>query len=199
LKDGELYDYGMDGKLTAEEKQSLLWLARAAMEAGVRGKTVPRLDESQLSETLRAEGASFITLTIKGNLRGCIGALEPYQSLAEDVREHAVAAAMEDYRFPQVQERELAEIHIEISRLTIPTSLEYTGADDLPGKLYPGKDGVILRDGFRRATFLPQVWEKIPKTEEFLANLCLKMGASPDAWRRKHLDVLVYQVEEFHE
>ena len=60
-------------------------------------------------------------------------------------------------------------------------------------------DGVILRDGFHRATFLPQVWEKIPNPEEFLNNLCYKMGAKPDLWRRKHLDVLTYQVEEFHE
>jgi AMMECR1 domain-containing protein len=66
-------------------------------------------------------------------------------------------------------------------------------------KLRPNMDGVILRDGIRRATFLPQVWEKIPDTATFLANLCYKMGDSPDAWKRRHLDVQVYQVEEFHE
>jgi AMMECR1 domain-containing protein len=60
-------------------------------------------------------------------------------------------------------------------------------------------DGVILRDSIRRATFLPQVWEKIPEPAEFLANLCYKMGAAPDIWKRKHMEVLVYQVEEFHE
>jgi len=60
-------------------------------------------------------------------------------------------------------------------------------------------DGVILKDGFRRATFLPQVWEKVANKEEFLSHLCMKMGASPDQWKRKHLEVLVYQVEEFHE
>jgi AMMECR1 domain-containing protein len=60
-------------------------------------------------------------------------------------------------------------------------------------------DGVILRDGIHRATFLPQVWEKIPDPSEFLANLCYKMGAAPDTWKRKKLEVLVYHVEEFHE
>jgi AMMECR1 domain-containing protein len=60
-------------------------------------------------------------------------------------------------------------------------------------------DGVILQDGFRRATFLPQVWEKIPAPEHFLSELCLKMGAPADLWRRKPLDVSIYQVEEFHE
>jgi AmmeMemoRadiSam system protein A len=136
---------------------------------------------------------------VSGQLRGCIGALEPYQPLAEDVREHAVAAALEDPRFPPVSERELNGIEIEISRLTRPISLEYKDANDLLSKLRPGVDGVILRDAFRRATFLPQVWEKISDPAEFLDNLCYKMGASPDLWRRKHLDVLTYQVEEFRE
>jgi AmmeMemoRadiSam system protein A len=189
----------VDVLLLPEEKQTLLKIARQSLEAGVRRLTLSNLDLAALPPTLRAEGASFVTLTVHGDLRGCIGALEPYQSLAEDVREHAVAAALEDYRFPQVQENELAEIQIEVSRLTIPVPLDYKNAGDLIAKIRPCVDGVILRDGFRRATFLPQVWDKIPDTAAFLANLCYKMGAMPDTWKRKHLDVLVYQVEEFHE
>ncbi len=189
----------MTDQLTLEEKQRLLTLARQALEHGVRGQPLPAIEDASLTPTLRANGASFVTLTVRGNLRGCIGALEPYQSLAEDVREHAIAAALEDYRFPPVQERELADIHIEVSRLTQPVPLEYSTADDLLAKLRPGVDGVILKDGFRRATFLPQVWEKVADKEEFLSHLCMKMGAPSDQWKRKHLDVLVYQVEEFHE
>ena len=194
-----MYDIVMEGNLTLEEKQTLLRLARQALESGVRGKPLEPIDENLLTPNLRKEGASFVTLTVHTNLRGCIGALEPYQSLAEDVREHAVAAALEDYRFPKVQEKELGDINIEVSRLTLPTPLNYKDAEDLISKLHPGKDGVILRDGIRRATFLPQVWEKIPDVAEFLDNLCYKMGAAPDTWRRKPLKVLVYQVEEFHE
>ena len=189
----------MGDHLTPQEKQTLLRLARQALEFRVRGKPIPSLDKTSLTPALLAEGASFVTLTVKGNLRGCIGALEPYQALVEDVREHAVAAALEDYRFPTVQENELAGIEIEVSRLTMPVPLNYNDADDLLGKLRPGVDGVILRDGFRRATFLPQVWEKIPDPAGFLANLCYKMGAAPDTWKHKHLEVLIYQVEEFHE
>jgi uncharacterized protein len=189
----------INDKLTPEEKQTLLKLARQSLEAGVRGTPLPTLEPAVLPPALRAEGASFVTLTVHGELRGCIGALEPYQSLAEDVCEHAVAAALEDYRFPQLQKNELAKIQIEVSRLTIPVPLDYKDAGDLLAKLRPGVDGVILRDGFRRATFLPQVWEKIPDAAAFLANLCYKMGAAPDTWKRKHLEVLVYQVEEFHE
>jgi AmmeMemoRadiSam system protein A len=157
------------------------------------------LEDASLTPHLREEGASFVTLTVRGQLRGCIGALEPYQPLAEDVREHAVAAALEDPRFPPVSERELNGIQIEVSRLTRPIPLEYKDAGDLLSKLQPHVDGVILRDVFRRATFLPQVWEKISDPAEFLDNLCYKMGASPDLWRRKHLDVLTYRVEEFRE
>jgi AmmeMemoRadiSam system protein A len=98
-----------------------------------------------------------------------------------------------------VQEKELDKIQIEVSRLTIPVALDYRDPADLLTKIRPGVDGVILRDGMRRATFLPQVWEKIADPATFLANLCYKMGAAPDTWKRKHLDVLVYQVEEFHE
>lgn len=189
----------MSDPLTSEEKQTLLRLARQALELGVRGEKLPPLGWESLSPTLRADGASFVTLTEGGNLRGCIGALEAYRPLAEDVREHAIAAALNDYRFPPVQTAELGAIQVEVSRLTAPVPLAYSSPEDLPAKLRPGVDGVVLRDGSRRATFLPQVWEKLPNAKEFLDNLCYKMGAAPDLWRRKRLNVLVYQVEEFHE
>jgi AmmeMemoRadiSam system protein A len=189
----------MQDELTLEERNTLLRLARQALEFCVRGETLPPLDESTLTPSLRADGASFVTLTVNGQLRGCIGALESHRPLAQDVREHAVAAALEDPRFPRVRERELKGIQIEVSRLTRPVPLEYKDANDLLSRLRPHVDGVILRDAFRRATFLPQVWEKIPNPVEFLRNLCYKMDVHPDAWRTQHFDVLTYQVEEFHE
>lgn len=189
----------MKEKLTLDEQRTLLRLAREAMESAVRGVKLPPLDASTLTPRLREHGASFVTLTMGGQLRGCIGALEARQPLAEDVREHAVAAALEDPRFPPVGEDELSGINIEVSRLTRPVPLEYKDADDLLSKLRPHVDGVILSEGFRRATFLPQVWEKIPHPSAFLDNLCYKMGANPAAWRTRHLEVFTYQVEEFHE
>lgn len=189
----------MSNALTQDEKTTLLKLARQALQAAVKGEVPPALDPDSLTPTLLAEGASFVTLTRHGALRGCIGALEAYQSLVDDVREHAAAAALEDYRFPNVRESELEQIDIEISRLTVPVALDYVDGDDLLKKLHPGVDGVILRDGRQRATFLPQVWDKIPNPAEFLANLCHKMGVPEDAWKKKHLEVLTYEVEEFHE
>src|SRR5262249_28209594 len=189
----------MQEQLTLDEQNILLRLAREAVERGVKGEEGSPLDPTSLPPSLFEVGSSFVTLTIGGQLRGCIGSLNAYQPLAEDVREHAVAAALNDPRFPPVRENELKGIQIEVSRLTRPTPLEYKDADDLLCKLRPHVDGVILRDAFHRATFLPQVWEKIPDPADFLNNLCYKMGVRQDAWRSKHLEVSTYQVEEFHE
>ena len=185
--------------LSHSEKQQLLELARQALEAGVRREPVPPLNLDNFSQSLRNAGASFVTLTCQGELRGCIGALEAYQPLVEDVSQHAIAAAMQDYRFPPVQPDELNQIEIEISVLTSPQPVEYGSPAELLEILHPGIDGVILRDGISRATFLPQVWEKIPDKATFMSHLCEKMGAPYDLWLRKRLQVLIYQVEEFRE
>lgn len=189
----------MTDPLTAGEKQILLRLAREAMEYAVLGKKLTPLDVHSLTPHLRENGASFVTLTIDDELRGCIGALEAFQPLAEDVREHAVAAALEDPRFLPVDKTELNRIRLEVSRLTAPHLLEYSSSEDLLTKLRPHVDGVILKKNSRRATFLPQVWEKIPNPADFLDHLCDKMGAQSDLWRSAKLQVYIYQVEEFHE
>jgi AMMECR1 domain-containing protein len=90
-------------------------------------------------------------------------------------------------------------LSIEISRLTEPEKLDYGAPRDLLTLLHPHIDGVVLRDGHRRATFLPQVWEKVDTVEEFLEHLSRKMGAPSDYWRRKKLEVFTYRVEMFCE
>jgi AmmeMemoRadiSam system protein A len=185
--------------LSTEERSILLHLARQALESGVRNQPLEPLDLDTLPEQLRETGVTFVTLTEREMLRGCVGALEAYQPLAEDVREHAIAAALEDYRFPPVRPEEIPWIKIEISRLTTPVPLEYDKPEDLPKLLRRGVDGVVLRDGMRRATFLPQVWEKLPDPREFLEHLCSKMGVDANYWRYHKLQVFIYQVEEFQE
>lgn len=189
----------MSETLSDGESKILLRLARESIEHAVRGEPLPPLDLKSVPGSLREHGASFVTLTIHGELRGCIGTLEAYQPLAEDVREHAIAAALNDPRFLPVTESELSRIHIEVSRLSAPRLLEYASGEDLLERLNPHVDGVILKDGTRRATFLPQVWEKIPNPADFLDQLCLKMGARRNAWREGNLQIFTYQVEEFHE
>jgi AmmeMemoRadiSam system protein A len=159
----------------------------------------PALEKDLLTPALSTIGASFVTLTIRGELRGCIGSLEGHQPLFEDVMEHAVQAALEDYRFPPVSEKEISAIKIEISRLTAPVPVSYKAPMDILTVVHAPHDGVILKDGFRRATFLPQVWSQLPDLDDFLSHLCAKMGASSDLWRRKVLEVSIYHVEEFAE
>lgn len=185
--------------LTPAERQTLLCLARQAVQAAASGTALPEPDPVEFSPRLAAPGVVFVTLTRQGELRGCVGALEAYQPLVLDVCEHAAAAARRDFRFFPVLPEELPEIQIEISRLTAPQPLEYSQPQDLPDRLRPGVDGVVLVYQGRRATFLPQVWEKLPDPEEFLSHLCMKMGAAAELWRQTHLEVRIYQVEEFHE
>ncbi len=185
--------------LTDAEKGILLCIARESLAAAVEGSTLPRLELNALPEALRAEGASFVTLTVGGALRGCIGTLEAYQPLALDVELRAAEAALEDPRFSPVLPAELPHIQIEVSRLTYPVPLAYQTPDELITALRPGIDGVVLRDGLHRATFLPQVWAQLPEPGQFLDQLCYKMGAQPALWREGHPQVLTYQVEEFHE
>lgn len=189
----------MDMKLSEEEKKYLLQLARAMIANTLNGLPEPAIDPAGLSKNLREPGASFVTLTRHGDLRGCIGSLEAHQSLASDVREHAYQAAFEDYRFSPLTKAELPDIMIEISWLTAPVEITYSTPDDLPNMLTPGVDGVILQDGYRRATFLPQVWDQLPQVDVFLSHLCAKMGAPADLWQHRLLKVKTYRVEEFHE
>jgi AmmeMemoRadiSam system protein A len=188
-----------NNNLTERDKEILLQVARAAITAAVSALPLPVIDVAEQPELLQEKGASFVTLTAEGRLRGCIGTMEAHQPLIMDVQEHAVAAAMSDYRFSPVRPEELAGIRVEISRLTPLSALPYLGADQLLAELRIGVDGVLLSAGSRRATFLPQVWEQLSRPEEFLSQLCLKMGAATDYWKTHPMDVFTYQVEKFGE
>jgi len=189
----------IERNLNENDRAALLRMARETIQLTAARQPLPQLDLADFSEDLRQEGASFVTLTIGEQLRGCIGALEACQPLVRDVQEHAAAAASEDFRFPRVRPEEVPQLQIEISRLTPTRALPYEDWQDLIAQLRPGLDGVLIRDGRRRATFLPQVWEKLPDPQNFLSHLCVKMGAPADYWQMQKLDVSIYQVEEFKE
>jgi AmmeMemoRadiSam system protein A len=143
--------------------------------------------------------ATFVTLKIAGKLRGCIGNLEPAGALWEGIRDNAVHAALNDNRFSPLRLEELSRLELDISILSNPAPLEYDDAEDLVAKLHPGIDGVILRDGIKSATFLPQVWQQLPLPENFLGQLCRKAGLPTEIWREKQLDIKTYQVQCFEE
>jgi AmmeMemoRadiSam system protein A len=186
-------------RTTDEERKLLLRFARLALEEAVSRQTLTPLSLDDLPARLCENGASFVTLMCSEQLRGCVGSLEATRPLVEDVRLNAIAAAIQDFRFPPVHPDEVPQLSIHISLLTVPVALDYGQPDDLVMKLRPGIDGVILREGFLRATFLPQVWEKIPDPDLFLSLLSKKMGAPANYWRVRKLEVLTYQVEDLHE
>ncbi|MGA2112000.1 MAG: AmmeMemoRadiSam system protein A [Anaerolineales bacterium] len=185
--------------LEPSQQRTLLGMARRSIEGAVLGSWSPQPDLEGLDATLLKPGACFITLTIGGQLRGCIGSIEARQPLAMDVWEHAADAAQNDFRFPPVVMEEVRLLEIEISVLTQPVPVKIDSPEELLRVLRPGEDGVILIVGNRRATFLPQVWEKIPDPVEFLDALCEKMGQPAGAWRRGGSRALTYQVQSFAE
>ena len=125
----------------------------------------------------------FVTLTMGGNLRGCIGYIEGIKPLYEAVIDNAKNAALGDPRFSNVSPGELSKIKVEVSVLTKPEPLEYDGVDDLLGKLEPGRDGIILRKGYSQSIYLPQVWDQLPDKVEFLEHLSRKAGLGKDDWK----------------
>lgn len=187
------------GDLPEQLKDQLLALAREALICAGEGKPLPPLDAGKLPEQLKLSGASFVTLTKDDSLRGCIGALEARIPLAEDVRQHAYAAALHDMRFPPVTKEEVGSILIEVSILTQPEKLEYSNPDDLLSQLSSGEHGVIVSEGEKRATFLPQVWERIPTPSVFISMLCEKAGLQADRWQHGKPTVQIYEVTSFHE
>lgn len=189
----------MKEMINQTNQEILLHVARQALQLAVEERRQIKLDLTQFDEALRREGASFVTLHKHKQLRGCIGTLAAYQPLILDVAEHAVAAGTQDFRFPSVRPNEMDDIKFEISVLSEAVSLSYEDDHDLLNKLIPGVHGVVLLSGMKRATFLPQVWESIPDKENFLNQLCMKMGVSASSWRMNHYDVSVYEVQEFAE
>jgi AmmeMemoRadiSam system protein A len=135
-----------------------------------------------MAEWLEHPGASFVTLTKGGDLRGCIGSLEAHRPLAEDVRANAVAAAFRDPRFMPLSREEFGDIRVEVSLLSPTEPLAAGSEAEALAALRPGVDGVVFEYAHHRSTFLPQVWEQLPQPAEFLAHLKRKAGLPQDFW-----------------
>ncbi|MCJ7566657.1 MAG: AmmeMemoRadiSam system protein A [Anaerolineales bacterium] len=184
--------------MSEREKQILLDFAHQSIVAAVHQNLPPRVDLDSLPDRLQQPGASFVTLTRSGLLCGCIGTLKHEFPLAQDVVLRAGAAATDDPRFPPLQSDEIDDTEIEISVLTTPQPLEYNAPDEIPNLLVPELDGVTIIHGLKKATFLPQVWEKVDSPEHFLNMLCQKARLPAEAWKRGELEISTYRVESFH-
>lgn len=173
---------------------SMLAIARASISTALGGSVKLADDQPWLQEP----GASFVTLTQRGQLRGCIGSLEARRSLLSDIQANAVAAALHDPRFAPLTLAELANIEIEVSLLSPMQPLHFDSEAQALSQLQPGVDGVVFEFGQHRSTFLPQVWEQLPCAREFMAHLKHKAGLPADFWA-KGVRLCRYSVRKWKE
>lgn len=179
-------------KLEPAARQAVLRTAATSIEAklGLVEATPP-----EVADTCGAPGeprASFVTLTIEGELRGCCGTLEPMRSLLLDVWSNAQASAFRDPRFPPLTAREWHRSSLEVSLLTPCERIAVSTEQQLLLELVPGRDGLVLEWRGMRATFLPKVWEHVTGPHDFLHRLKEKAGLRADFWAP---DVRVWRYE----
>ena len=173
---------------------ALLARARNAIASEFGGAQVKEPEHPALHQP----GATFVTLTRQGELRGCIGSLEALRPLDQDVRENARAAAFRDRRFAPLREGELAATRVEVSLLTPAEPIRFATEEDAVRQLRPGIDGVILESGRHRGTFLPQMWERLSDPWQFISELKRKAGLAEEFWS-KDLRLYRYEVQKWSE
>lgn len=185
----------MDFQLSQEEKHTLLKIARQTVNSYVRDNRIPEVDEKELTENLQVHIGAFVTLSMQGELRGCIGRFGAEMPLYEVVRNMAVAACSEDARFPPVKEEELKDIAIEVSVLTPLKEIAS------PADIELGRDGIYIRKGPHTGTLLPQVAEKTGwSKEEFLGHCARdKAGIGWNGWKDENAELYAYQAIIFKE
>ncbi len=181
--------------LTEEEGRLATILARESLVHAVAGK---KAADQKLTPVFSEKRGVFVTLTKRGALRGCIGFPYPYLPLADAIRQAAVAAALEDPRFPQVQAHELASMELEVTVLTVPQPLAVPPTDR-PAAVVVGKHGLIVKGMGTSGLLLPQVatewgWDAIT----FLDHTCQKAGLPMECWKRKDVEILTFEGQIFH-
>jgi AmmeMemoRadiSam system protein A len=180
---------------TDERGPILLAIARAAISSALGGHPL-QADESP--PWLQEPGATFVTLTKQGELRGCIGSLEAHRPLLADVKANALAAAFRDTRFSPLGEDELDNVRVEVSLLSPLSPITFVSEQDALRQLRPNVDGIVFEYGAYRSTFLPQVWEQLPEPAEFMAHLKYKAGLSPGFWAEE-VKLFRYSVSKWKE
>ncbi|MCW8911397.1 MAG: AmmeMemoRadiSam system protein A [Gammaproteobacteria bacterium] len=169
-------------ELTVHDRETLLDIAQKSIASGLKNNQPLKININDYPQHLQQNAATFVTLDINHQLRGCIGTLTAYQPLVKDVSDHAFAAAFQDSRFPPITQQEEPLLDIHISILTPAKALEFASEEDLINKIQPGIDGLILEYGTHKGTFLPSVWESLHDPKEFIDHLKLKAGLSKSFW-----------------
>jgi AmmeMemoRadiSam system protein A len=188
----------IESAFSNEQGQVLLQIARAAISSALSQVVAQPEPVGDAAVRLQAPGASFVTLTQLGLLRGCIGSLEARRPLLDDVKANAIAAAVHDPRFAPLTLSELGFTSVEVSVLSPMQPLDFDSEEQALAQLRPGVDGVVFAYGRYRSTFLPQVWEQVPKPRQFMAHLKQKAGLAPDFWAQD-VKLQRYTVHKFKE
>lgn len=181
--------------MTPEQGRELTRWARESIREALGG---PK------AKTLRGEwcempAATFVTLRDRsGELHGCIGSLEPRRNLAQDVRQNALAAALDDPRAPPLEFAEVDRLVVEVSVLSPLERIAASDEQEALAKIKGLKGGVVLEFRDRRATFLPQMWEQLPDAEDFLWHLKRKAGLAAEFWDRG-VKLFHYSVQKFED
>jgi AmmeMemoRadiSam system protein A len=177
--------------ISNHEKSALLQIARRSLvETIVHAR---RWQPDSRAGILAERRGAFVTLHLRGKLRGCVGQVEAYKSLAETVARCAIAAAREDDRFNPVQPDEVMQLEIEISLLSLPKPIT-------PGEIVIGTHGLIVECGPFRGLLLPQVaTERQWNAEKLLSETCLKAGLPADAWKSPETKIFGFTAEVFSE
>ncbi len=173
----------------------LLTLARDSIKEVLEAKRL--IDVNTLIQehpVLSEKMATFVTLSINDELRGCIGSLIPNDRLIDDIICNAKAAAFEDPRFPPISTSEYLHAVIEVSILTSPVEIAYETVNELKSKIRVGVDGVILNNNENSATFLPQVWNELTTFDTFFSALCNKASLEANCLSQ-HPNIFTYQVD----
>lgn len=180
-------------ELSKEEKDILLSAARSSIESIFKKRIIPSPDYKKFP-VLKSKAGAFVTLTIEGNLRGCIGYIISEKKLFDTICDAAVQAALHDPRFPPLSREELKQVHIEISVLSEPFAMKSYDEIEL------GRHGLIVDEDGMRGLLLPQVPIEHGMTkEEFLSALCRKAGLPRDLWREKTLNISMFTANVFEE
>jgi len=186
------------GGLTDADTELLFSIAREALRRSTIGgdhSWVPDLD--RLPVALHRPAATFVTLHIDGELRGCVGSVEARLPLAWDVAKNAVAAGHHDPRFRPLAPHELDRLEVEVSILSPLRELPYSSFEDLIDKVRPGVDGVMVERGYQRGLLLPQVWESLPDRRRFLEHVAMKAGAGLEIYGDPSTKVYVFERTSF--
>lgn len=168
--------------IAGHDRVRLTQLASDSISHGIRQGSALDVNLQKWPANLGQVRSSFVTLQLRGSLRGCIGSLQAVHPLARDVALHAFGAAFRDPRFPALATQELQHLDIHISVLSAAVPMQFASELDLLEQLRPGVDGLVLQEGAHRATFLPDVWQNLPDPVQFLSQLKLKAGLSRNHW-----------------